>query len=95
VQKAFPYIKTLEAHHPKHFHPKDHDNERSTKMSIHLEAQEKYYPKDDTTMDEKCVAHDVLGDESIPITMSTFDQLEEIDLLTTYLLSKTCFPPST
>jgi hypothetical protein len=64
-------------------------------MSIHLEAQEKYYPQDDATLDVKCVPHDVLGDESTPITMSTYDQLEEVDLLTTNLLSKACLPPST
>jgi hypothetical protein len=90
MQKALPYIKALKAHHPK-----DHDNECSSKMSIHLEAQEKYYPKDDATLDVKCVPHDVLGDESTPITMSTYDQLEEVDLLTTNLLSKACLPPST
>ncbi len=55
VQKALPSIKTLKAHHLKHFHPKDHDNECSNKISIHLEAHEKYYPKDDATMDVKCV----------------------------------------
>jgi hypothetical protein len=95
MQKALLYIKTLKAHHPKHFHPKDHNNECSSNMSIHLEAQEKYCPKDDATMDVKCVPLDVLGVESSPIAMSTFDQLEEVDMLTTCLLSKACLPPST
>jgi hypothetical protein len=95
MQKAFPSIKILKAHHPKHFHPNDHNNECSNKISIHLDAHEKCYPKDDTTMDVKCVPQYVLGNETTPIMMSIFDQLGKIDLLTTCLLSKTCFPPST
>jgi hypothetical protein len=31
---------------------------------------------------------DVLGNESTPIVMSTFDQLEEVDLLTTICYQK-------
>jgi len=71
--KALLFVKTLKTHHPKHFHPKDHNNECSNKMSIHLEAHEKYYPKDDATMDVKCVPQHVLVDEITPIVISTFD----------------------
>jgi len=46
-------------------------------------------------MDVKCVPQHVLGDETTPIMMSTFDQFEEIDLLTTCLLSKAYLPSST
>jgi hypothetical protein len=64
-------------------------------QTIHLEAHEKYYPKDDATMDVKCVPQHVLGNETTLIMMSTFDQLKEVDLLTICLLLKACPPPST
>jgi hypothetical protein len=73
VQKALPYIKTFKVHHPK-----DHDNECSSKMSIHLEAQKKHYPKNDATMDVKYVPHDVLGDESIPSRCPPLTNLKKL-----------------
>jgi hypothetical protein len=90
VQKALLSVKKLKAHHPK-----DYDIECSNKMSIHFKVQKKYYPKDDATMDVKCVPQHVLGDETTPIVVSTFDQFEKIDLLITCLLSKACLLPST
>jgi hypothetical protein len=59
-----------------------------------LKAHENNYPQDDATMDVKCVPQHVLGDETTPIMMSTFDQLKEVDMLTTCLISKVCLPPS-